>query len=155
MLLRCESLEPPMSLPGQERRISAVRNISGLPPRADVGSDIVERLLCVPLAVVSNRSEAAIIRSPRRRALYRQLDVLVEAEEVGRIILVLQGNQLRILRRTIGGLHPLYSLVRLLPQIVDVHPIGRERLHRLPELATPTDARQGLRRVRACPGAAA
>jgi hypothetical protein len=27
---------------GQERRISAVRNISALPPRADVGADIVE-----------------------------------------------------------------------------------------------------------------
>src|SRR5262245_63550114 len=81
------------------------------------------------------------------------LDVLVQAEEVGRIILVLQGDQLRILRRTIGGLHPLYSLVRLLPQIVDVHPIGRERLHRLPELARPPDARRGLRRIRARPGA--
>jgi hypothetical protein len=27
---------------GQERRIGAVRNISALPPRADVGADIVE-----------------------------------------------------------------------------------------------------------------
>src|SRR5262245_58731211 len=89
----------------------------------------------------------------RRRASHPQLDVLVQAEEVGRIILVLQGDQLRILRRTIGGLHPLCSLVRLLPQIVDVHPIGRERLHRLPELARPPDARRGLRRIRARPGA--
>jgi hypothetical protein len=31
-----------MSAPGQERRIGAVRNISALPPRADVGADIVE-----------------------------------------------------------------------------------------------------------------
>jgi hypothetical protein len=31
-----------MSVQGQERRISAVRNISALPPRADVGADIVE-----------------------------------------------------------------------------------------------------------------
>jgi hypothetical protein len=31
-----------MSQMGQERRISAVRNISALPPRADVGADIVE-----------------------------------------------------------------------------------------------------------------
>ena len=30
---------------GQERRIGAVRNISALPPRADVGADIVERPL--------------------------------------------------------------------------------------------------------------
>jgi hypothetical protein len=31
-----------MSLVGQERRIGAVRNISALRPRADVGADIVE-----------------------------------------------------------------------------------------------------------------
>ena len=30
---------------GQERRISAARNISALPPRADVGADIVEPLV--------------------------------------------------------------------------------------------------------------
>jgi hypothetical protein len=42
MLLRCESLEPPMSQLRQERRIGAVRNISALPPRADVGADILE-----------------------------------------------------------------------------------------------------------------
>jgi hypothetical protein len=32
----------PKTAPGQERRIGAVRNISALPPRADVGTDIVE-----------------------------------------------------------------------------------------------------------------
>jgi hypothetical protein len=32
----------PKSFVGQERRIGAVRNISALPPRADVGADIVE-----------------------------------------------------------------------------------------------------------------
>ena len=32
----------PRSAVGQERRIGAVRNISALPPRADVGADIVE-----------------------------------------------------------------------------------------------------------------
>jgi hypothetical protein len=31
-----------MSQLGQERRIGAIRNISALPPRADVGADIVE-----------------------------------------------------------------------------------------------------------------
>jgi hypothetical protein len=34
-----------MSQTGQERRIGAVRNISALPPRTDVGADIVELLL--------------------------------------------------------------------------------------------------------------
>jgi hypothetical protein len=33
-----------MSALGQERRIGAVRNISALPPRADVGVDTVEHL---------------------------------------------------------------------------------------------------------------
>ena len=42
MLLRCKSLELPMSQLGQERRIGVVRNISALPPRADVEVDIVE-----------------------------------------------------------------------------------------------------------------
>jgi hypothetical protein len=32
----------PMTGPGQERRIGALRNISALPPRADVGADVVE-----------------------------------------------------------------------------------------------------------------
>jgi hypothetical protein len=34
MLLRCESLESPMSQLGEERRIRPVCNISGLPPEA-------------------------------------------------------------------------------------------------------------------------
>jgi hypothetical protein len=52
MLLRCESLEPRMSLVGQERRISTVCDISAIPPEADVAVDIVLRRL-VPLAVIS------------------------------------------------------------------------------------------------------
>jgi hypothetical protein len=35
-----------MSQMGQERRIGAVRNISALPPRADVGADIAGQLDC-------------------------------------------------------------------------------------------------------------
>jgi hypothetical protein len=42
MLLRCESLEPPMSQLGQERRIGPVRNISALPVGTDVEADILE-----------------------------------------------------------------------------------------------------------------
>ena len=37
-----QQFEAPMSELGQERRIGAARNISALPPRADVGADIVE-----------------------------------------------------------------------------------------------------------------
>ena len=38
---------------GQERRISAGRNISALPPRADVGADVVER----PLSAKTGREQ--------------------------------------------------------------------------------------------------
>src|SRR5262249_34714633 len=41
-LLRCGISIRLTSVVGQERRIGAVRNISALPPRADVGGDIVE-----------------------------------------------------------------------------------------------------------------
>src|SRR5262245_20366681 len=44
--LRCA-----MSQMGQECRIGAVRNISALGPRADVGADVVERPLCAIAAV--------------------------------------------------------------------------------------------------------
>jgi hypothetical protein len=40
--VRRSILTHPASATGQERRIGAVRNISALPPRADVGADIVE-----------------------------------------------------------------------------------------------------------------
>jgi hypothetical protein len=43
MLLRCESLETPMSQLGQERRIRLVCNTSALPPEADIGADIRNR----------------------------------------------------------------------------------------------------------------
>ena len=42
-----------MSAPGQERRIGATCNISALPPRADVGADIVEP----PLRAISGREQ--------------------------------------------------------------------------------------------------
>ena len=51
-----------------------------------------------------------------RPLLHRRLDILIEAEEVGRIIFILQRYQPRILRRPIGRLHPLGALVRLLSQ---------------------------------------
>jgi hypothetical protein len=40
--LQCGNLARLKPAQGQERRIDAVRNISALPPRADVGADIVE-----------------------------------------------------------------------------------------------------------------
>jgi hypothetical protein len=42
-----------MSAEGQERRIGAVRNISALPLRADVGADIVEP----PVSVITGREQ--------------------------------------------------------------------------------------------------
>jgi hypothetical protein len=46
---------------GQERRIGAVRNISALPPRADVGADIVEPPLCAD--IVAKVAEASLWNS--------------------------------------------------------------------------------------------
>src|SRR5215831_20603636 len=40
-ILRSSNPEPRMSLEGQERRIGAVGNISALPLRADVGTEVV------------------------------------------------------------------------------------------------------------------
>jgi hypothetical protein len=45
-----------MAQMGQERRISAGRNISALPPRADVGADIVEPPVPTRDIVPSHRS---------------------------------------------------------------------------------------------------
>ena len=49
MLLRCESLEPPMSQLGQERRIGRVCNISALHPSSRHGADLLEPPLRVKL----------------------------------------------------------------------------------------------------------
>jgi hypothetical protein len=73
MLLRCESLEPPMSQKGHERRISAVRNISALPPRADVGADIVEQ----PVSATSGREQM----QQQASAQVNLFDDLVDARE--------------------------------------------------------------------------
>jgi hypothetical protein len=45
MLLRCESLEPPMSLWGHSRRFRDVRGTSALPPILTVTADIPDRQL--------------------------------------------------------------------------------------------------------------
>ena len=51
-----------MSQMGQERRIGAVRNISALPPRADVGADIIEPpVSAIPLSdIVSDEIPRAL-----------------------------------------------------------------------------------------------
>ena len=43
MLLRCESLEPPMSQMGHERRFRYLRGTSAYPPRLAVKADISDR----------------------------------------------------------------------------------------------------------------
>jgi hypothetical protein len=57
-----------MSQLGQERRIGVVRNISALPPRADVEVDIVEPPLSARKRPEQVQQGVAI-RSPRRRGL--------------------------------------------------------------------------------------
>jgi hypothetical protein len=47
-----------MTASGQERRIGAARNISALPPRADVGADIV----VPPVSAIAGREQSQQIR---------------------------------------------------------------------------------------------
>ena len=65
---------------------------------------------------------------------YRRLDVLVESEQVRRIVCILQRHQPFVVA-TIGRPDP-----RGCPgvQVVDVHPTRCERLHRGPELTGST-----------------
>jgi hypothetical protein len=60
---------------GQERRIGAVRNISALPPRADVGADIVE-----PPVSANTRHGRADGRGLRFRLVSRSADHAFEDE---------------------------------------------------------------------------
>src|SRR6266849_9266637 len=74
------------------------------------------------------------------RCCLTRLDVFVEAEQIGRVVLVLQRNQSRILLPAIGILDSSGALVGLPPQIVNVHSPGREGLHSIPEVPCPSDA---------------
>jgi hypothetical protein len=60
-------IDPLMSLVGQERRIGAVRNISALPKRADVGADIVEPPVSARRGCEQMQQSNLFIRSPHRR----------------------------------------------------------------------------------------
>src|SRR5829696_2162708 len=70
-----------------------------------------------------------------RRALCRRPYVLVETEEVRRIVLVLQGYQPLVVC-AVCLLDPVFSLFS---QVVDVDPCLEERLHRLEERTRPLD----------------
>src|SRR5215212_3693289 len=72
--------------------------------------------------------------------LHRRWDVLVEAEEVGRVVLVLQRNQ-PIVVGVIGGPHPLLALHT---EIIDIDRRWRERLQRVPKFSRPGDVALGL-----------
>jgi hypothetical protein len=62
-----------MSQLGQERRIGALRNISALPPRADVGAEIVEP----PLSAIA---DITCVERPQR-AEVRDAGVAVNGHE--------------------------------------------------------------------------
>ena len=57
-----------MSQMGQERRIGAVCNISALPPRADVGADIVERPLSASCGHTAARAYVKEVPTPELAA---------------------------------------------------------------------------------------
>src|SRR2546423_14537888 len=75
---------------------------------------------------------------------HRRLDILVEAEQVRRVVLVLQGDQPFVLVGAIGRSDPI-----LVPpiQVVDVGRLAFIWSHRLPEVSRPPDVLLGLRRV--------
>src|SRR5215217_8004516 len=65
------------------------------------------------------------------------LDVLVEAEQVRRIVLVLQRNQPFIFVGTVGCSDPIRLLSPI--EVVDVNSVACKWLHRLPKVAHPLD----------------
>src|SRR5205823_9456382 len=64
-----------------------------------------------------------------------RLDVLVEAEQVRRIVFVLQGDE-PLVALAVGGPDPR-GFFRV--EVVDIHLSGREGLHCRPELPGPLD----------------
>src|SRR5918994_1266306 len=82
-------------------------------------------------------SATPIVPVPRtsRRALCRRPDVLVETEEVCRVVLVLQGYQPLV----VCAVRLLDSVFSLFSQVVDVNTTLKERLHRLEERTRPPD----------------
>ena len=87
MLLRCESLEPPMSQLGQSRRFDCVAPTSALPPSTGIVrsarqvrfvpiSDVVRRGVFVRSQILQNDSECAnpssIVQSLRNREIVRR-----------------------------------------------------------------------------------
>src|SRR5215471_12493943 len=62
---------------------------------------------------------------------YRRFDVRIEAEEVGRVILVLQAHEPLVVR-PIGCSD---SVVAFLREVIDIHPASREWPHEVPCLA--------------------
>src|SRR6266702_2026970 len=99
-------------------------------------SDTVKRLPWISL-----RRWYARVREAQGRACLEQcshcwLDVLIEAEEVSRIVLVLQRDQPFIRCWTVGCFDPIFSLRA---QVVDIDSLAFKWLHRLPEVPRPLD----------------
>src|SRR5215211_4876305 len=67
-------------------------------------------------------------------------DVLVDTEEIRRVVCGLHGNEAVV----VASVGRLDSLRALLAQIVDVDPPGGKRLHRLPALVRPLHVLCGL-----------
>ena len=75
--------------------------------------------------------------------LYGRLDVLVEPEQVRRIVFVLQRDK-PLIAMAVSSPDPR-GLFRV--QVVDVHFAGRKGLHRIPELSGPPDVTCRLGRI--------
>src|SRR5688572_215449 len=79
-----------------------------------------------------------------RSVAHRGLDVVVEAEEVGRVVGGLERGQARVVRPVRGP----NAVVPLVAEVVGVDAALQERLHRREELARPGDVARRVRRLR-------
>ena len=77
--------------------------------------------------------------------LDRRFEVLVQTEQIRRIVLVLQGDQACILGAAMNRSHPLLPFVA---EEVHVDAPIRDRVHGLPEVARPLDVLVGFERIR-------
>src|SRR5918994_1093027 len=86
------------------------------------------------------RLRKARTKNRGRRPLPHRPDVLVEPEDVGWIVGVLQRHEALVFLRPVGRQDPVYAFLRLLTQVVDVDAARREGLHRGPEFPCPPPA---------------
>src|SRR5690242_17631203 len=87
-----------------------------------------------PLWVVLQRGGVAMGASPGGARRPRRLDILVQPEQIGWVILLLQADQARVFAGAVGRTHPVLAFVA---HVIDVGTAGGKGLHPLPEVPGP------------------